>query len=448
MKRSMAGYSGAPATKMARTVDHPLNPPTLPSSSMGPPPTNSNNSHVIAELRRLQVRNTELEGLNKEIYALLKDTMKQAKEDLAAVKADSNAKINAIRDHHAKLQGEIAALNRPRRRTTLRKEIEEFQEKVEGLETRLRDSDTQNTQLREAIIRAERERDELKLRFEAMGTSNGQTIGNAHPTPPLSQGSIISPNYVEQLDDVNFQQQQLNSFQQQLNGVDQQYLDNVDFQQTLNSDTQQQFDGAIQQQFNGVDQQQLNGADHQQFDGVDQQQFDDVDQQYLDNVDFQQTFNNIDTQQQLDGATQQQLNGVQQQLDGVFQQQFDGVDQQYLGGVDFQQTFNNIDPQQQQFDNVDFQQQLFNHIEQQPSYTSNQLKPSVAVASTAPQTQFNHSPEAASGNLPNAPIDQAPDGLDNQLEAYGKDEPLLWGDELPGLDFDAYIDIDALIGGN
>ncbi|KAI2608098.1 uncharacterized protein GGS25DRAFT_521265 [Hypoxylon fragiforme] len=168
MKRAMSDSSNGTPAKMARTANHPI-------------PQNTS-----TELQNLQARIAELEKKNAELRDSIRAGMAQAREEFAQARAD----LKSSRDHDAKLQAEKAALDRPRRRTALRQQAEECQEKVETLEGELQDINNENEQLRGIITNSEQERDLWRSHFEdtQKAVNSSQTVqqNTGHHTPLLS----------------------------------------------------------------------------------------------------------------------------------------------------------------------------------------------------------------------------------------------------------------------
>ncbi|KAI2608095.1 uncharacterized protein GGS25DRAFT_531312 [Hypoxylon fragiforme] len=154
MKRSMAGCSEGPASKKARTAESPMNPPTNNTVANA----TTHNDDASAQLQKLRARVAELEDINREFTGMLPEYLKETEQQLASVKEA----INETRDNNAKLQGEIAAIKKPRRQTNLRKDIQQAQERAEGLEGEIQAAKNENTELQAAAANAEREKDYWK----------------------------------------------------------------------------------------------------------------------------------------------------------------------------------------------------------------------------------------------------------------------------------------------
>ncbi|KAI2608100.1 uncharacterized protein GGS25DRAFT_521267 [Hypoxylon fragiforme] len=180
MKRSMAGHTEGPSAKMARTAHHPMNYPQVNANTS----LASNNTGEVDELK---ARNEELLKINKELLDMLKVSMKKAKDDLAAERVE----LKSNREFGAKIQGEISAMKRPRRQTTLRKEVEESQTEIHGLREELENTKAENTQLRDDMAGLQRDRDFWKSLFEQNQKMESDIQGfnmpdqhTGHPTPP------------------------------------------------------------------------------------------------------------------------------------------------------------------------------------------------------------------------------------------------------------------------
>lgn len=178
----MAGHTEGPSAKMPRTADHLVNHPQ--TNAYATP--NSNNT---AEVDALKARNEELLSMNKELLDMLKTNMAMAKADLAAQRVE----LQNNRDFGAKIQGEISSLKRPRRQTTLRREVEESQERINELEEELHNTKAENAQLRGDMENLRQDRDLWKSLFEQNQKTNNEIQSfdmahqpNVHPTPPPS----------------------------------------------------------------------------------------------------------------------------------------------------------------------------------------------------------------------------------------------------------------------
>lgn len=194
MKRSMAGCSEGPASKKARTAESPMNPPTNNTVANA----TTHNDDASAQLQKLRARVAELEDINREFTGMLPEYLKETEQQLASVKEA----INETRDNNAKLQGEIAAIKKPRRQTNLRKDIQQAQERAEGLEGEIQAAKNENTELQAAAANAEREKDYWKVRFEEIQRESdllemGQAPQQRTPRPSPPQQLLEDHNQFE-----------------------------------------------------------------------------------------------------------------------------------------------------------------------------------------------------------------------------------------------------------
>ncbi|KAI2608101.1 uncharacterized protein GGS25DRAFT_521268 [Hypoxylon fragiforme] len=224
----MSGHVDAPPAKATRTTTYPMNPPmtllTNPSQS-------SNNN--FTQLQKLQALNVELESQNRELRSIIRDTIKDIRDDL-----------KTARSHGAKLQGEIAAIKRPRRRTTLRMEVEGLQGNIDELEGELRNARDEITLLRGISEAAERDRDHWKSLFEE--TQKRHHVEQMDQlTPPLNYNE-----HVNQTIEQNNNQLALHlSNGEQMNDAIQQN----DTQLTLPPSTSSMADHSQEKKFNGLE---------------------------------------------------------------------------------------------------------------------------------------------------------------------------------------------------
>lgn len=204
MKRSTAGFSEGPASKKARTMEDPTNPPANMITNAP-----AHNDHTSTQLQKLRARLAELEDMNREFTGMLPEYLKETEQQLASVKEA----INETRDNNAKLQGEIAAIKKPRRQTNLRKDIQEAQERAEGLEGEIQAAKNENTELQAAAANAEREKDYWKVRFEEIQReSDLLEMGQApqqrtpRPSPPQQLPEDHDQSEPEQQNENDFEQ--------------------------------------------------------------------------------------------------------------------------------------------------------------------------------------------------------------------------------------------------
>ncbi|KAI2608099.1 uncharacterized protein GGS25DRAFT_521266 [Hypoxylon fragiforme] len=216
----MSGHINNLQAKMTRTIGYPTSPlvstqtnaPTnaLVNAPAGAPVNPPASHYTLNQSQDLQARNLELEHEVQKLRSLLTANMKEVRDEMAVVRDC----LKATREHNAKLQGEMAALNKPRRRTNLRRENEESRDKIVGLEENLRNMKNENVQLRGLLTDAHKDRDGWKLRFEEAqheneNIQNSQALNqtNFHPTPPQNNVGAFEPIQTLPFMNVNFMPQ-------------------------------------------------------------------------------------------------------------------------------------------------------------------------------------------------------------------------------------------------
>ncbi|KAI2608096.1 uncharacterized protein GGS25DRAFT_521263 [Hypoxylon fragiforme] len=206
MKRTTSGQLDGRPAKMARPVFSPVNPP--------PKPAHTNSSlyqNALVEIQRLQARVSELESINKGLVDMLNTSIKNEKNEHAAIRDD----LKAADNHNAILQGEMSSINRPlQRRTMLRQEAEGSQGKAHISEQELQNDKADSLQLR-ATAESTRAREHWNSAFRRIKKGKFKALvnlcpeqPNIYPTPAQSYTDIhdhIYDPYLPLLDDIEYE---------------------------------------------------------------------------------------------------------------------------------------------------------------------------------------------------------------------------------------------------
>ncbi|OTA68052.1 hypothetical protein K449DRAFT_419718 [Hypoxylon sp. EC38] len=163
MKRGYEESSEDRPTKMAR----PLFPPT-PHSTFDP-------------FRQLQLRNRELEEINRELISMYRDEVKDLREIMGHAKDD----LILGRNHEARLQGELDLIKAPKRAPAKRKALKKAEDRNLELEEELEEAKLEIDRLKQANEKAQRDSlGEARNKIEGLEMQNSamsQFIASQQP---------------------------------------------------------------------------------------------------------------------------------------------------------------------------------------------------------------------------------------------------------------------------